>query len=327
MDSQFAFFTAMRFDEKETFATLTLPHPEEEQAAKVKGTELPEQFAIQATVRQRTTLPPALKNRAREIPNLISPHLGDRAHYELDHRRGGILRASSDGGGEAGGQCHCALPSWRTHQVDPWDDQLRMLKSKPVGTVAESEKVPFEVTPFIIYLTRQGEHATTELLAPCQPRLIQKQTLVTQQEIPQRSSGTIKTKTPHFSRFRAGLTFRETMGQFRVIHESSPRTSAPIFWSPRWAIGGIVLLLRGTSSFVPSPGPASVRLRDDSRWQRHGRRSVKLKAVARIAVGPGLSGMREHPTARKCSGSAATGRLRLDARSARQSLHGQVTRG
>ena len=29
-----------------------------------------------------------------------------------------------------------------------------MLKSKPVGTVAEREKMPFEVTPFVLYLTR-----------------------------------------------------------------------------------------------------------------------------------------------------------------------------
>jgi hypothetical protein len=39
-----------------------------------------------------------------------------------------------------------------------------MLKSKPAGTVADSEKMPFEVTPFIIYLTRQGEHSSTETL-------------------------------------------------------------------------------------------------------------------------------------------------------------------
>jgi hypothetical protein len=30
-----------------------------------------------------------------------------------------------------------------------------MLKSKPVGQVAEREKMPFEVTPFMLYLTRQ----------------------------------------------------------------------------------------------------------------------------------------------------------------------------
>ena len=38
--------------------------------------------------------------------------------------------------------------------MDPWSDKLEMLKAKPVGTVAEREKMPFEVTPFMLYLTR-----------------------------------------------------------------------------------------------------------------------------------------------------------------------------
>ncbi len=40
-------------------------------------------------------------------------------------------------------------------KMDPWSDKLEMLKSKPVGTVAEREKMPFEVTPFMLYLTRE----------------------------------------------------------------------------------------------------------------------------------------------------------------------------
>jgi len=55
-----------------------------------------------------------------------------------------------------------ALPIGGRIKVDPWNDQLRMLKSKPVGTLAESEKMPFEVTPFVLYLMRQGEHTSTE---------------------------------------------------------------------------------------------------------------------------------------------------------------------
>jgi hypothetical protein len=39
--------------------------------------------------------------------------------------------------------------------MDPWNDQVEMLKSKPVGTVAERERMPFEVTPFMLYLTRE----------------------------------------------------------------------------------------------------------------------------------------------------------------------------
>ena len=40
-------------------------------------------------------------------------------------------------------------------KMDPWSDKLEMLKAKPVGTVAEREKMPFEVTPFMLYLTRE----------------------------------------------------------------------------------------------------------------------------------------------------------------------------
>jgi hypothetical protein len=38
--------------------------------------------------------------------------------------------------------------------LDPWLDRLDLLKSKPAGAVAEREKMPFEVTPFMPYLAR-----------------------------------------------------------------------------------------------------------------------------------------------------------------------------
>ena len=46
------------------------------------------------------------------------------------------------------------LPLGGRIKVDPWSDQLQMIKSKPVGAVAENEKEPFEVTPIAVYLTR-----------------------------------------------------------------------------------------------------------------------------------------------------------------------------
>jgi hypothetical protein len=39
--------------------------------------------------------------------------------------------------------------------MDPWNDELTMLKAKSVSIVAEREKMPFEVTPFVIYLSRE----------------------------------------------------------------------------------------------------------------------------------------------------------------------------
>ena len=36
-----------------------------------------------------------------------------------------------------------------------------MIKAKPVGAVAEREKMPFEVTPFMFYLTRTAGSLAT----------------------------------------------------------------------------------------------------------------------------------------------------------------------
>lgn len=38
-----------------------------------------------------------------------------------------------------------------------------MLKTKPVGTVAKGEVTPFELTPFFLYLTRQGDTTSPEV--------------------------------------------------------------------------------------------------------------------------------------------------------------------
>jgi len=165
MDSQFAFFNRVRFNEKETFRHFDFARtPEEEQAAKLKGTELlsnspyKEQSGIAQLFLQ------ALKSRSREVPNLISPHLGDRLSTSWTIVAAVFSAQSPDADAKPAANVIAALPLGGRIKVDPWTDQLRMLKSKPVGTVPESEKMPFEVTPFIIYLTRQGEHSSPEPL-------------------------------------------------------------------------------------------------------------------------------------------------------------------
>ena len=50
-------------------------------------------------------------------------------------------------------------------KLDPWNDRLELLKSKPIGNVAEREKMPFEVTPFMPYLTRFGSEAAKPVAA------------------------------------------------------------------------------------------------------------------------------------------------------------------
>lgn len=47
-----------------------------------------------------------------------------------------------------------ALPIGARVKLDPWTDQVQMLKAKPEVLVSAREKMPFEVTPFMPYLTR-----------------------------------------------------------------------------------------------------------------------------------------------------------------------------
>ena len=61
-------------------------------------------------------------------------------------------------------------PTWKRSlggrvKVDPWSDQLELIKTKPVAITTAAEKMPFEVTPFFPFLTRFGT-AAPEKTAP-----------------------------------------------------------------------------------------------------------------------------------------------------------------
>src|SRR3989442_9784210 len=84
MDTQFAFFNQVRFNEKDTFRHFDFARtPEEEQAAKEKGIELLRNSPYKEQTGAAQLFLQALNNRAKAIPNLISPHLGDRVSASL----------------------------------------------------------------------------------------------------------------------------------------------------------------------------------------------------------------------------------------------------
>jgi len=89
----------------------------------------------------------ALQTRQKEIPNLISAHLGDRVPGIADVK-------APEADPKQNPQTIAALPIGGRVKLDVWYDRLELIKSKPIGAVAEREKMPFEVTPFMPYLTR-----------------------------------------------------------------------------------------------------------------------------------------------------------------------------
>jgi Peptidase family M48 len=162
MGAQFAFFNRLRFDEKETFRHFGFTRtPDEEQAATQKGIELLKNSPYHDNLGNAQLFLQALNDRSKEIPNLISPHLGNAVATGLT--RTSAVPAAPASAAKPEGNVIAALPLGGRIKIEPWNNQLQMLKFKPVGTVAEDEVTPFELTPFVLYLTRQGDKASTEL--------------------------------------------------------------------------------------------------------------------------------------------------------------------
>ena len=162
MGTQFAFTNRLRFDEKETFHHFGFAHtPEEEQAATHEGIELLKKSPYKDHLGNAQLFLQALNERSKEIPNLVSPHLGNSVATGLSSNSAAHIAQVS--GAKAGENVIAALPIGGRIKVEPWNNQLQLLKSKPAGSVGENEVTPFELTPFVLYLTRQGDSASTEV--------------------------------------------------------------------------------------------------------------------------------------------------------------------
>ena len=163
IDGQYAFFDRLLFDEKDTFRHFGFARTQpEEDAANVKANELLQSSPYKEQLGTAKLFMDALETRQKDIPNLISPHLGDRVPVNMAMASAAPTsqppagpNAAPDPKTKTAASPVVALPLGGRVKMDPWSDKLEMLKSKPVGTVAEREKMPFEVTPFMLYLTRQ----------------------------------------------------------------------------------------------------------------------------------------------------------------------------
>ena len=170
IDSSYAFFDQLLIDDKETFRHFGFARtPDEERAANTKAVQLLNNSPYKNQLGNAGLFLTALGNRGKEIPNLISPHLGDRVPIMAD------LKSTTPVDQKQNPQMIAALPIGGRVKVDSWNDKLELIKSKPVGTVAEREKMPFEVTPFMPYLMRYGAEtskpiAASAATAPADPK-------------------------------------------------------------------------------------------------------------------------------------------------------------
>jgi Peptidase family M48 len=160
LDSNYAFFDQLLIDDKETFRHFGFARtPEEEKAANAKAIEFLNNSPYKNQLGNAGLFLTALSTRVKEIPNLISPHLGDRVPVIAD------LKSSMPTDQKQNAQTITALPIGGRVKLDPWSDKLDLIKSKPLGPIAEREKLPFEITPFMPYLTRYGADVNKPIAA------------------------------------------------------------------------------------------------------------------------------------------------------------------
>jgi hypothetical protein len=167
MDSQFAFFGHLQFDEKGTFRHFEFARTaEEEQAANQKATELLKSSPYNERSGTAQVFFQALQERSKVVPNLVSPHLGDGI---MSSGAVAITPAKSGQTFELKPTVNvtAALPIGGRIKVDPRSSRLTLIKANSIGAVAEDEKKPFQVTPLVFYLTRQLDSQTSE--APGSP--------------------------------------------------------------------------------------------------------------------------------------------------------------
>jgi hypothetical protein len=151
VDSQYAFFDQILVQDRDTFRHFGFSRtPEEEAAANAKAVQILNNSPYKNQLGNAGLFLQALDSRQKEIPNLISGHLGNRIPEIND------LKTMTPVDPKANPQRIAALPLGGRVKLDPWSDKLDLMKSKPVGAVAEREKMPFEVTPFMPYLIRFG---------------------------------------------------------------------------------------------------------------------------------------------------------------------------
>ena len=92
-----------------------------------------------------------LNSQKRALKELISPRLGNQVFFTSQ------LLQSAPALDAASLQQIGALPMGSRIKINPWTDDVSLMKTHQMAPISPREKIPFEVTPIDLYLTRYVE--------------------------------------------------------------------------------------------------------------------------------------------------------------------------
>jgi hypothetical protein len=124
--------------------------PADEEAAAKKAMQFLENSPYKNQLTSAGLFLKQMDDEQKALPSLISARLGNNVYMadSLMKLAGPIEKSKLDQ--------ITALPLGARIVLNSWDDSIDLAKTKPVQLLSAREKIPFEVTPFMPYLTRYG---------------------------------------------------------------------------------------------------------------------------------------------------------------------------
>jgi hypothetical protein len=122
--------------------------PSQVQLANAKALELLKNSPYKDKLGSAGLFMKQLDAESKNLPALINPRLGNRVTF------GEQLAGTSPNLDPNKLDQISALPIGARLKLDPWNDHVELVKAKPVPLLSAREKMPFEVTPFMPFLTR-----------------------------------------------------------------------------------------------------------------------------------------------------------------------------
>ncbi|PYS42309.1 MAG: hypothetical protein DMG14_04385, partial [Acidobacteria bacterium] len=156
IDTKYAFNDRMLFQDPEAFQKIQLKHDEKEEIdADKKAAELLKNSPYKDKLGNAGLFLKAVDERAPQLDHLLLPHIGNAMVKSSEVTRMTGLKQAAPRLEMAKVDQIAALPLGGRVRVDPWNAKIELMKTKPVALVSAREKMPFEVAPVYLWLSRQ----------------------------------------------------------------------------------------------------------------------------------------------------------------------------
>jgi hypothetical protein len=155
--NQYGFSDIMRLMATEVLRRLTFREDETEAADNSrKSVELLKKSPYAAKLGNAGLFLIQLRAQSKALKHLISPQLGNRVYFEAQ------LMQAAPALDPNNMQQFAALPMGSRLKIDPWTAGVSLIKSRPTSLLSPRDKMPFEVTPMVPYLTRYVETSSSQ---------------------------------------------------------------------------------------------------------------------------------------------------------------------